>query len=265
MSISKIKVGDTTHEISVDVDNVVGLEDDIEKLDYTNIAYGTCSTAADVAAKIVAIDGNENWKLKVGSIIIVKFTYTNTAASPTLNVDETNAYPIWYNNAEYTSSSSYGGYANRHIVYMFNGTHWAFIGWGYDSNSDTKVEQAAAITTAGEYPVILAYSTSTSKVTDTVKKTSTLKYNPSTKVLTAPTFKGALTGNADTATKADTATQADSATKDASGNIITSTYATKTELGAVSSLVGDTAVETQINDAMAQKSAVQFITWEADD
>ena len=57
----------------------------------------------------------------------------------------------------------------------------------------TKVEQKAAITTAGEYPVILGATTDTSTIVNTVNKTSTLKYNPSTKVLTAPTFKGGLT------------------------------------------------------------------------
>lgn len=219
---------------------------DKSKLNATNIAYGTCSTAAATAAKVVTISGNTQWTLTTGSMITVKFTETNTAANPTLNVNSTGAYAIYYNNAEYTSSSSYGGYANRNITYQFDGTYWVFISWSYDSNSDTKVQQDAAITTAGEYPVILAYSTATTKVTNAVKKTSTLKYNPSTKVLTAPTFKGALTGNADTATKA---------TQDASGNVITSTYATKSEL---TNLVGDTKVSTQISNAIS--STVPTVT-----
>lgn len=61
--------------------------------------------------------------------------------------------------------------------------------------TDTKVTQNAAITTNGEYPVILGNTTGIEEVTDTVNKTSTLKYNPSTKVLTAPTFRGGLTTN----------------------------------------------------------------------
>ena len=55
-----------------------------------------------------------------------------------------------------------------------------------NTNTDTKVTQGAAITTAGEYPVLLGYSTANSSVTDTVNKTSTLKYNPNTQVLTVP-------------------------------------------------------------------------------
>lgn len=54
--------------------------------------------------------------------------------------------------------------------------------------TDTKVTQKAAITTDGEYPIILANSTATTEETNTVNKTSTLKYNPSTKTLTTDTI-----------------------------------------------------------------------------
>ena len=47
--------------------------------------------------------------------------------------------------------------------------------------------------------------------------------NAKTGAVTAPKFVGALEGNASTATKA---------TQDASGNVITETYATKSELAA---------------------------------
>jgi len=57
-------------------------------------------------------------------------------------------------------------------------------------NTDTKVTQAAAITTNGEYPVLLAYNTATTATTNTVNKTSTLKYNPSTGALSATKFLG---------------------------------------------------------------------------
>lgn len=228
---------------------------DKAKLNYTNIAYGTCSTAAATAAKVIAVSGNTNWTLTAGSMITVLFSATNTASNPTFNVNGTGAKNVYYTSSQITTSSlSYAGYANRPMTFMYDGTQYRFIGWGIDNNSDTKVQQNAAITTAGEYPVILAYSTATSKVTNAVQKTSTLTYNPSTKILTAPTFNGNLTGNADTATSATSATSATKATQDASGNVITSTYATKTELATVSNLVGDTAVSTQITNAIATKA-----------
>lgn len=48
------------------------------------------------------------------------------------------------------------------------------------SSGDTKVTQAATITTDGNYPVILGYNTGTTSVTNSVNKASTLVFNPST-------------------------------------------------------------------------------------
>jgi len=77
-----------------------------------------------------------------------------------------------------------------------------------DNNTDTKVTQAAAIATNGNYPVLLAYSTSTSSVTNTVNKSTTLLYNPSTGTLSATKFSG--NGNSLTDINAVQLTLADS-------------------------------------------------------
>lgn len=54
-------------------------------------AYGVCDTAAATAAKIVDMTG---FKLATGATIHVKFTNANSAASPTLNVNNTGAKAI---------------------------------------------------------------------------------------------------------------------------------------------------------------------------
>ena len=119
---------------------------DIAKLSATNIAYGTCATAAATAAKVVTITGNTNWKLAVGSEITVKFTNTNTASNCTLNVNNTGAKKIWYNNAVYTgTSSNICGYANRYFKFMYDGTNWVWMGNSTDLNKWT----AASATVAG--------------------------------------------------------------------------------------------------------------------
>lgn len=87
--------------------------------------------------------------------------------------------------------------------------------------TDQKVLQNDAISSDGSYSVLLGGSANTTAQTGAVNKAGGLTYNPSTKVLTTTTFKGALSGNAATATKA---------TQDASGHVITSTYATKSEV-----------------------------------
>lgn len=60
------------------------------------IHYGTCSTAAETAAKAVNCTG---FVLATGARIAVRFTVTNTAANPTLNVNATGAKAIRYRNA----------------------------------------------------------------------------------------------------------------------------------------------------------------------
>ncbi|MBQ5999272.1 MAG: hypothetical protein IJL70_07375, partial [Treponema sp.] len=56
------------------------------------IGYGTCGTAAATAAKTATISG---FTLETGSRVAIKFTYANTAASPTLNINSTGAKVIY--------------------------------------------------------------------------------------------------------------------------------------------------------------------------
>lgn len=100
--------------------------------------YGTCSTAAATAAKVVTVSSDQNFSLRVGTVIGVKFTISNTAGSVTLNVNSTGAKSIWYNNAAYTGTSTdITGYANRLNYYMYDGTYWVFMTAGNTFNANT--------------------------------------------------------------------------------------------------------------------------------
>lgn len=59
-------------------------------------AYCTCSTAAGTAAKVANLQGSSSngFILATGVTIHVKFTYSNTNANPTLNVNGTGAKSI---------------------------------------------------------------------------------------------------------------------------------------------------------------------------
>ena len=111
--------------------------DDKIKLDNTNIAYGTCDTSANTSAKVIKLDDlYSNWGLKKGSIIIVKFSNTNTASNPTFNVNGTGAKSVIYNTSTITTSSlNYAGYASRTAMYVYNGSQFVFMGWSYDANT----------------------------------------------------------------------------------------------------------------------------------
>lgn len=109
---------------------------DKTKLDYTNVAYGTCATGAATAAKFVNLSGNSKWALTSGSIVHVFFSETNTASNPTLNVNSTGAKNIYYGASQITTSSlGYAGTADRLMTFVYDGTQYRFAGWGYDSNT----------------------------------------------------------------------------------------------------------------------------------
>ena len=94
--------------------------------------YGICSTAASTQAKTVSMSG---FVLKTYCKVCVKFTYANTASSPTLNVNGTGAKTIRYNNSNISSGQIK---ANHTYEFIYDGTYWQLVG-DLDTNTDTKV------------------------------------------------------------------------------------------------------------------------------
>lgn len=94
--------------------------------------YAECSTAAATAAKTVTLSG---FTLATGARIIVRFTVTNTASNPTLNVNGTGAKAIQYRNAAISA-----GYlaANRLREFVYDGSAWELIG-DVDTNTTYSV------------------------------------------------------------------------------------------------------------------------------
>jgi hypothetical protein len=140
--------------------------------------YAACSTAAATAEKVVVRKG---FTLVVGARIEVKFTVTNTAANPTLNVNSTGAKAIYYRGAAISA-----GYlaANRIYTFIYNGTQYDLVG---DLNTDTNNATAQNISTANAtYPILLG---NTANATANIGNKATLfstkaKLNPSTGQMT---------------------------------------------------------------------------------
>lgn len=98
--------------------------------------YATCPTAASTATKVVTVQGNDPFELKIGTVVGVLFTNSNNAGSPKLNVNNTGAIQIYYNNAVVTTSNVFaGGVANVVNYYMYSGAAWVFMSWSRDNNS----------------------------------------------------------------------------------------------------------------------------------
>lgn len=107
------------------------------------INYGICSTAATTAAKTVSCSG---FALVTGAEITVKFTITNTASNPTLNVNSTGAKPIYYNGAAISA-----GYlkANKTYSFRYNGTQYDLVG-DVDTNTTYSLSSLGVTATAAE-------------------------------------------------------------------------------------------------------------------
>ena len=81
--------------------------------------YGTCSTAGGTAAKTVTC---ADFALRKGAAVTVKFTYKNTAANPTLNVNGTGAKSIYLNGSALPESAYWG--AGETMSFIYDGTNW---------------------------------------------------------------------------------------------------------------------------------------------
>ena len=111
--------------------------------------YGTCSTAAGTAAKTVACAG---FVKVTGARICVKFAVTNTASSPTLNVNSTGAAPIYYR-----GSAINPGFLGKDCVYqfIFLADHYELVG-DINTNTTYSAFTGATATAAGKAGLVPA-------------------------------------------------------------------------------------------------------------
>ena len=149
------------------------------------VAFGTNATAAATAAKVVTI-ADPAWALKVGNIIGVKHSISNTAESCTLNVNGTGAKSIYYNTSVYTGTSTMiCGAANRTTFYIYDGTYWVWLGGGYDANDNivpaavswTAAATAAKTATQDYYTAIKGYTLVTFQYANSAASAITLNIN----------------------------------------------------------------------------------------
>lgn len=181
--------------------------------------YVLCETAAATSPKVVTVP---NFKLVTGAEVTIRFAATNSKTSPTLNVSGTGEKQIRYRNAALSTSTTRAYLAaNRIYKFVYDGEYWQIVG---DIDTNTNNVTAQNISTANDtYPMLLG---NTANATANIGNKATLfgagiKANPSTSEITATGFIGDLTGTAS------------NATADASGNVITTTYATKAEIPTV--------------------------------
>lgn len=99
----------------------VALQAYIDSLTPHEHNYAICTTVTDIAEKSVACAG---FTLETGAEITVKFTYGNNAASPTLNVNNTGAKPIYYRG----DPIQYFNVDSGTLTFRYNGTQYEIVG-----------------------------------------------------------------------------------------------------------------------------------------
>lgn len=99
--------------------------------------YGTCSTGASTAAKAVTCTNFD--QLMTGVTIHVKFTYSNTASNPTLNVNSTGAKSIYrYGTTVPSTSAKTSWNAGAVVSFTYDGSAWIMNDW---LNDDTDTHR----------------------------------------------------------------------------------------------------------------------------
>lgn len=114
----------------------------------SNYLYGKCSTAAGTAAKTVSIPGYSETTIAAmeGVTVFVAFAYSNTAASPTLNVSGSGAHPIVA--GTYQDPANVGRFSNGlHSFTLVKASDNNYY-WWINEGRDTVPE---APTSAGTY------------------------------------------------------------------------------------------------------------------
>lgn len=94
-------------------------------LDRASAKYATCSTSASTVAKTTGSTPSD-FTLYTGAKVTVKFTYANSAANPTLNVNGTGAKNIYVRNAAITAKDYWK--ANAVVDFIYDGTQWQMCG-----------------------------------------------------------------------------------------------------------------------------------------
>lgn len=121
-----------------------------ESATYGNIPYGVCSTAGGTVAKAVTVNKSD-FALVEGVQVAVKFTYANTIANPTLNVNDTGAKAIKrYGTTAPSTSAASSWQANSVLLLTYDGTYWMANNWlntTYSQITQANISNSSSATT----------------------------------------------------------------------------------------------------------------------
>lgn len=153
--------GATKNELNTLQEEVTDHKDDTLK----HIVYGVCDTLADDINKVVTV--SDDFKLTVGAAIIIKFTNANSIASPTLNVNNTGAKPMYRygTTAMSTATTTSGWVAGAVQMLVYDGNGWIRDYWNNTTYSNASLGSGYATCSTDEATTAKAASLSSYSLT----------------------------------------------------------------------------------------------------
>lgn len=115
------------HQTVITASNLNAIQDSI----IANTSYTTSSTSAETAAKTASLS---DFVLSTGAAVKVKFTYGNTATTPSLNINSTGAKYIKQYGTTAAGTTPETSWCNGEIVeFVYDGTNWIINGRSRDN------------------------------------------------------------------------------------------------------------------------------------
>lgn len=137
VTLSQLGVDATATELNY-VDGVTkNIQTQLNTLDSSKannvhgIYFGRCESSASTVGKIVDLDDPTGFELVPGAVIAVKFTATNGASNPTLNVNGTGAKPMFrYGSTRVSTGTSTTGWRAGSVqFFIYDGAGWVRDFW----------------------------------------------------------------------------------------------------------------------------------------
>ena len=127
-----------------------------------SIPYTQCATAAATAAKVATLT---TFALETGVQVRIKFTYANSVANPTLNINGTGAKAIFWRGAALASTQYWA--AGQILDFIYDGTNWVLITQPKDNNTTYSLSGLGGIgsvSASGTAPLSLSATKSGTSV-----------------------------------------------------------------------------------------------------
>ena len=132
-TIAKITAGGSTHLVA-------------------STCYGTCTTAANTAAKVATIQDSQAFTLLTGVTVHIKMSNNNTVANPTLNVNGTGAKAIMrYGTTAPSTNDNTSWYAGSVVSFTYDGTYWQMNDFGLRGNDNTTYSAGTGLSRLSGY------------------------------------------------------------------------------------------------------------------